>query len=62
MDLSPEQLGKMGTIRYRSYLVFSSFEYKFGNISVSYFGLAFMTFYRGSSISGDGAGEPTQMI
>lgn len=51
MELSTKELAHIGTSHYRSFLLFSVYEYEFGNISVSYFGIAFMMFYQGSSVS-----------
>lgn len=51
MELSTKELEHIGISRYRSFLLFSVYEYEFGNISVNYFGIAFMMFYQGSSVS-----------
>ncbi len=43
-NLSIDQLREMGSSRYQSYILFSTYNYKFGSISVSYWGAGFMTF------------------
>ena len=48
MSLSLEDLKKMGSSQYQSYLLFSKFHYSFGNIGVHYLGVGFMTFYLGN--------------
>lgn len=41
MSLITEQLAAMGESRYRSYLAGSLYDYRFGNIQVTYLGVAF---------------------
>jgi len=48
-EMSPAELSVIGTSSYRSYVLFSFYEYSFGTISVRYFGLSFLTFYQGSN-------------
>jgi len=54
--LSKTDLQRMGKSSFNSYLFWSSYRYAFGNIEVRYFGVAFMTFYLGSS--GQSVEEP----
>lgn len=49
MDVSTLQ--KLGNTQYKSYLFFSTYHYAFGQISVDYVGLGFMTFHLKSSAS-----------
>ena len=48
-EISPTELTSIGHSSYRSYLLFSFYEYSFGTISVQYYGVCFMTFYHGNS-------------
>ncbi|WKV11670.1 hypothetical protein [Marivirga harenae] len=44
-DLSAEDLAEYGEFEYHNRLLYSQFEYRFGNISVSYYGfLSFIIF------------------
>ena len=47
--MSVEVLRKVGNSSYKSYVLWSEYEYAFGTIKVHYFGAAFMTFYLGSN-------------
>lgn len=51
MDWTSLKLEQVGSGSYHSYLLFSFYNYRFGNIRVNYFGISFMTFYQGSSTS-----------
>lgn len=45
LDLSAEDLLELGDFEYHNRLIYSQFEYQFGNISVSYYGfLSFIIF------------------
>ncbi len=60
--LSQSDLRKIGSSNYASYLLWSTYEYTFGTIKVNYFGIAFMTFYLGSSRESPLEDEPQQPI
>ena len=47
--MSVESLKQIGSTKYQSYLLWSTYNYAYGKIEVSYFGIAFMTFYLGSN-------------
>lgn len=49
MSLNINDLTQMGDSSYQSYLFVSTYAYAFGNIQVTYLGIAFMKFYLGSS-------------
>ena len=49
LALNAIQLASMGESNYHEFLIASTYEYAFGNIQVAYFGIAFTTFYLGST-------------
>lgn len=49
MKLTTTQLKAMGESDHRSFFLFSLYDYQFGNIRVSYLGIAFYQYYLGSS-------------
>lgn len=48
MQFSPAELLEMGESHRESYLIFSTYEYRFGSIGVKYLGVGFGVFYMGS--------------
>ncbi|WMN10933.1 hypothetical protein QYS49_36560 [Marivirga salinae] len=48
--LNKELLRKVGEFEYRNRLLFSQFDYSFGNISVSYYGFLDIIFFKSSTI------------
>ena len=49
--IGTDMLSSMGSSSYKTYLLFSSFKYSFGNVTVKYMGIGFMTFYLGSEVT-----------
>ncbi len=62
ISLSATQLASMGHSNYHNFLIASTYEYTFGNIKVSYAGIAFMTFYLGSSRKANPSSNPLKSI
>ena len=60
--LSMQDLKKIGSSNYATYLLWSRYEYTFGTIKVNYLGVAFMTFYLGSSTQNPSQNQPSQPI
>ncbi|MEM6736660.1 MAG: hypothetical protein AAGC64_06860 [Bacteroidota bacterium] len=60
--LSIQDLNRIGESAFRSYLFWGFYNYSFGTIQVSYFGIAFMTFYIGSSTQLDAKVNPEKII
>lgn len=56
-ELSSAELKNMGSTKYHSQLLFSSYSYKFGGIEVSYWGILGNVFYRGYENEGENAGR-----
>jgi hypothetical protein len=50
VSLPPHALLQMGTSQYRSYLIYSQYTYRFGNIEVYYLGVGPFTFQTGSRL------------
>jgi hypothetical protein len=53
MEFSEDMLTSLGSSDYHSYVFYGTYTYAFGNISVTYGGVAFFTFYLGSSVNTD---------
>lgn len=51
IHLSTKDLKKIGQYEYTSYWMFSSFNYQFGTIQVSYIGLGTFVFQTGTSVA-----------
>ena len=49
--IGTDMLKSMGNYTHKTYLLFGTFEYSFGNISVKYLGVGFMTFYLGNKVT-----------
>ena len=62
VTMTKDQLNSMGSSRYQSWLFASHYEYRFGTIKVSYFGIGFMKFYLGSSTKTSENSEPQTTI
>ncbi|MDW3191067.1 MAG: hypothetical protein R8G66_01845 [Cytophagales bacterium] len=58
MALNAAQLATMGESNYHEFLIASTNEYASGNIQVAYFGIAFTTFYLGSSRKSISSAKP----
>jgi len=56
-ELSSAELKNMGSTKYHSQLLFSSYSYKFGGIEVSYWGILGNVFYRGYENEGENEGR-----
>lgn len=51
ISIGTDLLSTMGSASYKTYLLWSSFSYQFGNVTVKYLGIGFMTFYLGSEVT-----------
>lgn len=49
-NLNADNLAQIGATKYHSYILFSTYTYAFGNISVSYAGIGFLIFKTNSSM------------
>ena len=50
LQLSVDDLNSIGQSNFQSYVLFSKYDYAFGNIGVSYIGIGFMIVYTGSDV------------